>query len=442
MQSDKNSNKGFPLLNNQLPNERSQIINYYINLTPNLNMNNLNYEPKFQFPLRGNSPNSDTNEQNSDQIFANAALLKSYINMFNMLQVQASCQQYSQLFSHINNTPTNKKEHNSKEDLNLTGKKRKRKAKINKKDNINKKADKNIKNIIKEKNGNFQKNQIKQDVLNEDNSNYNIINFNNTNQSSLLEQKNKIIIENKDINKKNEVNDGFKNNEDGNNKNNKPKRRKRNVNKELLQDTLLEHLDVKNDISIIIDNSGFADPKIGSKEKKTKKNVNENKTSLKFKNSNKTRNKSEKNHNIKRHRYTTHYTNKKKEKTNILNPHGTEVIFHGENYEKTNSVIDFMKYNYNFIEENKPKKMKDPKKQAADVELPRIIYTNNYENNKYNLSDIKPIWLRSKFNGNNSELSNLLSQIQKDNEDERNYMNEEKCIEKLNGDLNDSKKIN
>lgn len=132
MQSDKNSNKGFPLLNNQLPNERSQIINYYINLTPNLNMNNLNYEPKFQFPLRGNSPNSDTNEQNSDQIFANAALLKSYINMFNMLQVQASCQQYSQLFSHINNTPTNKKEHNSKEDLNLTGKKRKRKAKINK----------------------------------------------------------------------------------------------------------------------------------------------------------------------------------------------------------------------------------------------------------------------------------------------------------------------
>ena len=55
-----------------------------------------------------------------------------------------------------------------------------------------------------------------------------------------------------------------------------------------------------------------------------------------------------------------------------------------------------MKYNYNYFEEKKePTKINDADKQTVQLELSEIIYSNNYENNKNNLSDIKKIWPKS-----------------------------------------------
>ena len=90
-----------------------------------------------------------------------------------------------------------------------------------------------------------------------------------------------------------------------------------------------------------------------------------------------------------------------------------------------------MKYNYNFIEEKKqPKKIENAERQAVQVDASKIIYSNNYENNKYNLSDIKPIWLRSEFQGNDSEFINFTNLIKNKCKDGRDEINEEKCLEK------------
>ena len=68
----------------------------------------------------------------------------------------------------------------------------------------------------------------------------------------------------------------------------------------------------------------------------------------------------------------------------------THCIFHGDNYQKTNSI----KYNYNYIEgKEKFKKIENANRQVVQVDTSKIIYNNNYENNKYNLSNIKTIWL-------------------------------------------------
>ena len=423
---DLNKNKTFPLIKSQIPNNNSQIINCYINLTQNLNMNNHNCSLVTQIPLAKNSTNLTPEKLNPGQ-FNNTALLNTVINMNYLVQMQANYQHYSQLISNVNSTNLNQNEKKLKETPNMMGKKRSRKSKNDEiKINI-KKTDKNIKNIIKEKNGTFDKNKIEGDMSKMDHSTDNEINETENEQNQPMEQQVKINIEKKSENAKN----------NSINKNKLNRKKKRNQYKELLQDTILEHLDCpKNEISIIINNSEYDETNNELKNKNVHKNEN-TKKNIKFRNDQKSFN-LKKSNSIKRktsnfnnRRYNRHFTQKKKSKSNIIKYQATQCIFHGDNYQKTNSAIDFMKYNYNFIEEKKqPKKIENAERQAVQVDASKIIYSNNYENNKYNLSDIKPIWLRSEFQGNDSEFINFTNLIKNKCKDGRDEINEEKCLEK------------
>ena len=432
MKSNKNSKQDFPPLINQLQNDNSQIINYYFNLTHNLNMNNAGYKSMFKFPLYGDSVNSNKGQENQNQALANAALFNTYLNMrnyFNMLQMQESCNQYSQLHSHMNNYQSNQNNKKPNQNSKLLVKKRKMETKKDNNDEINKKSDKNFKNIINVKNGSPQKNKNESNDQPEKIKHYNHV-IGNKIINQLSAQRNLEIPEKKIDSKTKDNEFGIETKEE---KKNKVKRKRNKYKyKELLQDILLEHLDnEKKEISIVIDNSSFEPPKSSSNNKRSQKN---NKKILNFKKSNSIKNEKGKNIKSKSQRCKTNLKKQKKEKNEksyIGKFQPTEVIFHGDKYEKTKSAIDFMKYNYNFIEEIKQPKIDDAKKQVADIDLPRIIYKNNYENNKYNLSDIKPIWLRSKFNGNNTELESKIKLIKEENKDGRNVVNEEKCLEKL-----------
>ena len=429
MKSDKNSKQAFPPLINQLQNDNSQIINYYINLTHNLNMNNVGYEPMLKFPLYADSVNSNGSLENPNQVLADAALFNTYLNMrnyFNMLQMQANCNQFSQLNSHMNNYQSNQNNKNINQNLKLVGKKRKMEPKKDNNDEINKITDNNFKNVNNVKNGTTQKNENECDDQPEKN-NYSNEKISNKIISQASTQQNLEIPEQKIDNKSKDNEPGTEANEE---KKNKVKRKRNKYRyKELLQDILLEHLDhEKKDISIVIDNSSFEPHKSSSNNKRSQKN---NKKILNFKKSNSTKNKKDKNIQIKSQRCKTNLKNKKKEKSHTVKFQPTEIIFHGDKYEKTKSAIDFMKYNYNFNEEIKQPKIDDAKKQTADIDLPRIIYKNNYENNKYNLSDIKPMWLRSKFKGDNAELESKMKLIKEENKDGRNLINDEECLENL-----------
>ena len=429
MKSNKNSKQDFPPLINQLQNDNSQIINYYINLTHNLNMNNAGYKSMFKFPLYGDSVNSNKGQENQNQALANAALFNTYLNMrnyFNMLQMQANCNQYSQLHSHMNNYQSNQNNKKPNQNSKFLVKKRKMETKKDNNDEINKKNDKNFKNIINVKNGSPQKNKNESNDQPEKIKHYNDV-IGNKIINQLSAQRNLEILEKKIDSKTKDNEFGIETKEE---KKNKLKRKRNKYKyKELLQDILLEHLDnEKKEISIVIDNSSFEPPKSSSNNKRSQKN---NKKILNFKKSNSIKNEKGKNIKSKSQRCKTNLKKQKNEKSYISKFQPTEVIFHGDKYERTKSAIDFMKYNYNFIEEIKQPKIGDAKKQAADIDLPRIIYKNNYENNKYNLSDIKPIWLRSKFNGNNTELESKIKLIKEENKDGRNVINEEKCLEKL-----------
>ena len=416
---DLNKNKTFPLIKSQIPNNNSQIINCYINLTQNLNMNNHNCSLVTQIPLAKNSTNLTPEKLNPGQ-FNNTALLNTVINMNYLVQMQANYQHYSQLISNVNSTNLNQNEKKLKETPNMMGKKRSRKSK-------NDEIKINIKNIIKEKNGTFDKNKIEGDMSKMDHSTDNEINETENEQNQPMEQQVKINIEKKSENAKN----------NSINKNKLNRKKKRNQYKELLQDTILEHLDCpKNEISIIINNSEYDETNNELKNKNVHKNEN-TKKNIKFRNDQKSFN-LKKSNSIKRktsnfnnRRYNRHFTQKKKSKSNIIKYQATQCIFHGDNYQKTNSAIDFMKYNYNFIEEKKqPKKIENAERQAVQVDASKIIYSNNYENNKYNLSDIKPMWLRSEFQGNDSEFINFTNLIKNKCKDGRDEINEEKCLEK------------
>ena len=429
MKSDKNSKQAFPPLINQLQNDKSQIFNYYINLTHNLNMNNAGYDSMFKFPLYGDSVNFNKSQENQNQVLANAALFSTYLNMrnyFNMLQMQASFNQPPQLYHHMNNYQPNQNNKKPNQNSKLLDKKRKMETKKDNNDEINKKTDKNTTNA---KNGSTQKNKNESsDQLEKTKNSNDIISNIIINQSSAQQN---LEIPEKTIDNKTKDNElGTEPKEEK--KNIVKRKRNKNKYKELLQDILLEHLDnEKKEISIVIDNSSFKSPKSSSNNKRFQKN---NKKKLNFKKSNSVKNEKDKNIKSKSQRCKTNLKSKKKEKnekSNTVKFQPTEIIFHGDKYEKTKSAIDFMKYNYNFIEELKQPKIGDAKKQAADIDLPRIIYKNNYENNKYNLSDIKPIWLRSKFNGSNTELESKIRLIKDENKDRRNVINEEKCLEKL-----------
>ena len=88
-----------------------------------------------------------------------------------------------------------------------------------------------------------------------------------------------------------------------------------------------------------------------------------------------------------------------------------------------------MKYNFDYTKEDKKIRTKEDHKMRAIEYTPRIYY-NNYESNNYDVFNIKPLWLRSKFKGSNTELLNHINSIKK-LKNGRSSLNEEECLFKL-----------
>ena len=152
------------------------------------------------------------------------------------------------------------------------------------------------------------------------------------------------------------------------------------------------------------------------KNNKSKKKINKAKSNLK----------SEKANKIKKNKFNLNENTQLNYNKYPL----TKCIFHGDNYEKTNSTLDFMKYNYG-LKKIKKQGNKTNVNENKVVNLPETIYTNKFENMNYDLSEIKPIWLRSKFNDNKAELNNKINLIKQKLQEKRDYIDEEKCLEKI-----------
>ena len=398
MKSNQNiiENKTNPPIYNQFQINTSQIINYYFNLSQYLNMsNNLNNTQSQNLITNVKIENQPLNQQNSNQALSqrNNGALNQLINIGNMialLQLHSTYQQYSLLMKNMN---TNEKI--KKYNTNLIGNKVNREIKDRGK-KINNKINKNS-NI--KKNGSFQKNKKKSEKIFKVN---NSLNNNIKEESKPIKEdgihfeqnfKGKISLELKNEKEK-------KVSESGKNKkyNEKKLKNKTNKYKYLLQDSLLEKLDKpKKDISIVINNEEFEKAYEKFRKDKKKRNVKKKSNSL----------------NIKKNKIKKNRINKfnldKNTQLNYTKYPLTKCIFHGDNYEKTNSALDFMKYNYNLTETVKKSYINDNENKVVSV--PEIFYMNNFENKNCNLSDIKPLWLRSKFNGDKIQLNNCINSI-------------------------------
>ena len=407
MQRNQNTNEkknNSPIIN-QFPINASQIINYYINLSQNLNMN---YNPNNQnigqiqtVPINEKKENSFSTQQNSNFTINqfNYETLDQLFNMRNliaMLQLQAAYRQYSLLMENMNANLNS-----VKDNTNLIGNKMNREKK-----------DKNIIN----NNSNIKKNGNIFEIKNSLNNYLNVM------PKSLNKNDNDVDIEPKSEEKtlteeKNEKNSGSSKK----GKNEKERKTKINRYKDLLYDSLLENLDKpKKEISVIINTEEFekAYEKImkSKKNRKPKKKRNKVESKLKF----------EKTKKLKKNDFNLN----EKSQLNYNRYPLTKCIFHGDNYKTTNSALDFMKYNYNFEEINKQHN-KNKKNKNKIVNLPEIIYANNFDNMNDNLSEIKPKWLRSKFNGNKDELNNYINLFKSKSQEERDFIDEEKYLEKI-----------
>lgn len=407
MQRNQNTNEkknNSPIIN-QFPINASQIINYYINLSQNLNMN---YNPNNQnigqiqtVPINEKKENSFSTQQNSNFTINqfNYETLDQLFNMRNliaMLQLQAAYRQYSLLMENMNANLNS-----VKDNTNLIGNKMNREKK-----------DKNIIN----NNSNIKKNGNIFEIKNSLNNYLNVM------PKSLNKNDNDVDIEPKSEEKtlteeKNEKNSGSSKK----GKNEKERKTKINRYKDLLYDSLLENLDKpKKEISVIINTEEFekAYEKImkSKKNRKPKKKRNKVESKLKF----------EKTKKLKKNDFNLN----EKSQLNYNRYPLTKCIFHGDNYKTTNSALDFMKYNYNFEEINKQHN-KNKKNKNKVVNLPEIIYANNFDNMNDNLSEIKPKWLRSKFNGNKDELNNYINLFKSKSQEERDFIDEEKYLEKI-----------
>ena len=241
----------------------------------------------------------------------------------------------------------------------------------------------------------------------------------------------------------------------------KVKKKKRNYT-ELLQDTLLEHIGEPKKKINTIENEP---PKVNTKlvinksdiKNKNKSKSNKPKTSIAIPNTlldldekssentetkeknKKLKIKSQRNQKKKQHKLTIKNNNNiladlQKDKPNEKNESNsklTKVIFHGDNYEKTNSMIDFMKYNFDFsIEEQyKTKKLiTDYDQQHADFTKIKDHFYENYNYNDQKLENIEQKWSRKKFNGYNKELKKVINIINDTFPGRKAYTNEEKCL--------------
>ena len=278
-------------------------------------------------------------------------------------------------------------------------------------------------------NENESPNKIKKFENNESEKNYPIEETNNISPLKLVnsdlkvdensEEKNLENIEEKDINKE-ENNISEENNEEKSEKNeitttilenkedevksenretSKKKKKRRNNYKELLYDTILEHIGKdkknKNDKNIQLEEEISSNNEDNKKKEEKQKNKNTSNSNTQ-RNKPKTRAKGGK-HSRKKQHIKTLKNNKdiladlEENKNNERDDSKyTKVIFHGKDYKNTQNPIDFMKYNFDFIIDEQYKTT-DYSQQHANID--NIIgNTNIYENFNYSeqhLDEIK-----------------------------------------------------
>ena len=318
-------------------------------------------------------------------------------------------------------------------------------------------------------NENESPNKIKKIENNESEKNYPIEETNNISPLKLVnsdlkveensEEKNLENIEEKDINKE-ENNISEENNEEKSEKNeitttilenkedevksenretSKKKKKRRNNYKELLYDTILEHIGKdkknKNDKNIQLEEEISSNNEDNKKKEEKQKNKNTSNSNTQ-RNKPKTRAKGGK-HSRKKQHIKTLKNNKdiladlEENKNNERDDSKyTKVIFHGKDYKNTQNPIDFMKYNFDFIIDEQYKTT-DYSQQHANID--NIIgNTNIYENFNYSeqhLDEIKVKWSREKFLGDNKELKNAINKIKDSFNERKIYTNEEKYLD-------------
>ena len=223
----------------------------------------------------------------------------------------------------------------------------------------------------------------------------------------------------------------------------KKKKKKRNNYKELLYDPILEHIgkEEKNDKDKSKNMELEENSSVNEIEKNKEENIN-NKTSSvnnNKKGKQKPRTKNGRHSRKKQHKITLKNNkdiladleeNKNGEENNSKY---TKIIFHGKDYQQTKNVNDFMKYNFDFIVDEQytnKKVITDYTQQHVNIKSLNDN-TNIYDNYNYSeqhLDDIKNMWSREKFNGDNEELRQAINKI-RDNFNERKlYSNEEKYL--------------
>ena len=318
-------------------------------------------------------------------------------------------------------------------------------------------------------NENESPNKIKKFENNESEKNYPIEETNNISPLKLVnsdlkveensEEKNLENIEEKDINKE-ENNISEENNEEKSEKNeitttilenkedevksenretSKKKKKRRNNYKELLYDTILEHIGKdkknKNDKNIQLEEEISSNNEDNKKKEEKQKNKNTSNSNTQ-RNKPKTRAKGGK-HSRKKQHIKTLKNNKdiladlEENKNNERDDSKyTKVIFHGKDYKNTQNPIDFMKYNFDFIIDEQYKTT-DYSQQHANID--NIMgNTNIYENFNYSeqhLDEIKVKWSREKFLGDNKELKNAINKIKDSFNERKIYTNEEKYLD-------------
>ena len=217
-------------------------------------------------------------------------------------------------------------------------------------------------------------------------------------------------------------------------------KKKRTNYKELLYDPILEHIGREDKPNPNKNNEFEEMSSISENSKKNEKNKKVSSTNTN-KNKQKSRTKTGKHSRKKQHKITLK-NNKdiladlEENKNNQYNTKYTKVIFHGQNYQETKNVNEFMKYNFDFItdEQYKTKKLiTDYSQQHIDVKTLNGN-TNIYDNYNYSeqhLDEIKNKWSRAKFLGDNKELKKAINIIRDSFNERKIYTNEEKYLDIL-----------
>ena len=226
----------------------------------------------------------------------------------------------------------------------------------------------------------------------------------------------------------------------------KKKKRRRINYSELLYDPLLEQIGREKKPVISKELSSEEKEKNTKKEKTKKKSTKKNPTKPKKKTG---KNSKKKQHNItlKNNKDILADLEENKEKKNEENnPKMTRIIFHGNNYKETKNINYFMKYNFDFSidEQYKTKKLiTNYAQQHVDINKIKENIYENYNNSEQHLDEIKNIWSREKFLGDNKELKNAINTIRDSFNERKNYMTEEKYLDIIkNNNYNISEFIN